>query len=179
MEVGDIVAFRSPFDHNKRVMKRVVALGGDSVSYSEFQRDYVPFSLQRRSKESSKSHSENVKGVVMNQPQNEEREREREEGENQQQQQGQEQEQEEDQHKTKMKSEIEKAIKNKSEKHFIPKGHVWMEGDNDPHSIDSRHYGPVPVNMIECRAVYRIWPPHLIGPLPRSPSPSPSPSPSN
>jgi hypothetical protein len=28
---------------------------------------------------------------------------------------------------------------------LIPRGHVWLEGDNKAASHDSRHYGPVPV----------------------------------
>lgn len=28
---------------------------------------------------------------------------------------------------------------------YVPKGHVWLEGDNSENSIDSRTYGPVPM----------------------------------
>jgi signal peptidase I len=34
----------------------------------------------------------------------------------------------------------------------VPKGHVWLEGDNRPWSRDSRHYGPVPRALVEGRA---------------------------
>jgi mitochondrial inner membrane protease subunit 1 len=34
----------------------------------------------------------------------------------------------------------------------VPKGHVWLEGDNRPWSRDSRHYGPVPRAMVEGKA---------------------------
>ena len=27
---------------------------------------------------------------------------------------------------------------------LVPRGHVWLEGDNKAASHDSRHYGPVP-----------------------------------
>lgn len=40
----------------------------------------------------------------------------------------------------------------------IPKGHVWLEGDNSENSIDSRTYGPVPMGLIQSRAVYRLYP---------------------
>jgi signal peptidase I len=41
---------------------------------------------------------------------------------------------------------------------IIPPGHVWVEGDNPIFSIDSRHYGPVPISNINGRVVCRIWP---------------------
>ncbi|GAB9467676.1 hypothetical protein Gpo141_00005013 [Globisporangium polare] len=42
--------------------------------------------------------------------------------------------------------------------HKIPKGHVWLEGDNKHDSHDSRYYGPVPYALIQGRVVMRIWP---------------------
>lgn len=41
---------------------------------------------------------------------------------------------------------------------IIPRGHVWLEGDNYRNSADSRKYGPVPLGLIRSRAVFRIWP---------------------
>jgi len=40
----------------------------------------------------------------------------------------------------------------------VPPGHVWVEGDCPALSIDSRHYGPVPVEWIKGKLVARIWP---------------------
>ncbi len=40
----------------------------------------------------------------------------------------------------------------------IPDGHMWIEGDNSLNSVDSRNYGPVPVNLLVGRVVARIWP---------------------
>ena len=40
----------------------------------------------------------------------------------------------------------------------VPEGHFWLEGDNPLYSIDSRHYGPVPVPAIRGRVVARLWP---------------------
>lgn len=40
----------------------------------------------------------------------------------------------------------------------VPKGHVWIQGDNEHNSTDSRHYGPVPYNLVEGRAICRIIP---------------------
>ncbi|XP_065158085.1 mitochondrial inner membrane protease subunit 1 [Atheta coriaria] len=41
---------------------------------------------------------------------------------------------------------------------IVPRGHVWLEGDNTRNSSDSRNYGPVPQGLIRSRAVCRVWP---------------------
>ncbi|KAJ4429300.1 hypothetical protein ANN_26304 [Periplaneta americana] len=41
----------------------------------------------------------------------------------------------------------------------VPRGHVWLEGDNRSNSADSRTYGPVPQGLIHGRALCRVWPP--------------------
>lgn len=41
---------------------------------------------------------------------------------------------------------------------IVPRGHVWLEGDNSSNSFDSRAYGPVPQGLIKSRAVMRVWP---------------------
>lgn len=35
----------------------------------------------------------------------------------------------------------------------VPQGHVWLQGDNPSQSRDSRHYGPVPYNIIKMKAI--------------------------
>lgn len=45
-----------------------------------------------------------------------------------------------------------------SKQHSIPKGHVWLEGDNHDNSNDSRHYGPVPAGLVVRRVFFKIWP---------------------
>lgn len=41
----------------------------------------------------------------------------------------------------------------------IPRNHIWVEGDNAFHSIDSNNFGPVSTGMIIGKAVAVIWPP--------------------
>lgn len=38
----------------------------------------------------------------------------------------------------------------------IPKGHVWLLGDNPNYSKDSRDYGPVPYGLIRGRACFKV-----------------------
>ncbi|GBM76466.1 Mitochondrial inner membrane protease subunit 1 [Araneus ventricosus] len=40
----------------------------------------------------------------------------------------------------------------------VPRGHVWLEGDNKNNSTDSRTYGPVPIGLLRSRAFCRIYP---------------------
>ncbi|XP_024542968.1 mitochondrial inner membrane protease subunit 1 isoform X1 [Selaginella moellendorffii] len=54
----------------------------------------------------------------------------------------------------------------------IPKGHVWLQGDNFHKSRDSREYGPVPSALLQGRVFYRIWPPQGWGFVGRIPSQS-------
>lgn len=49
--------------------------------------------------------------------------------------------------------------------HIVPRGHVWLEGDNSSNSADSRLYGPVPEGLIKSRVVGRVWPVDKIGSL--------------
>lgn len=38
----------------------------------------------------------------------------------------------------------------------VPKGHVWLQGDNFNNSTDSRHYGPVPYAMVRGRVFVKV-----------------------
>ena len=38
----------------------------------------------------------------------------------------------------------------------IPKGHVWLAGDNMSNSTDSRSYGPVPLALIQGQVLARV-----------------------
>ncbi|GFP95126.1 mitochondrial inner membrane protease subunit 1 [Phtheirospermum japonicum] len=45
----------------------------------------------------------------------------------------------------------------------VPKGHVWIEGDNLENSRDSRQFGPVPYALIHSRIFCVVWPPKDFG----------------
>lgn len=41
----------------------------------------------------------------------------------------------------------------------VPKGDVWVMGDNRGDSTDSRVFGPIPEHTIIGRAIWKVWPP--------------------
>ncbi|XP_073297964.1 mitochondrial ATP-independent inner membrane protease subunit 1a [Primulina huaijiensis] len=47
----------------------------------------------------------------------------------------------------------------------VPKGHVWIQGDNIYASRDSRQLGPIPYGLILGKVFCRVWPPEEFGPL--------------
>lgn len=40
----------------------------------------------------------------------------------------------------------------------IPRGHIWLEGDNKSNSTDSRTYGPVPLGLVKARVIGKVYP---------------------
>ncbi|KAJ3776892.1 LexA/Signal peptidase [Lentinula raphanica] len=51
------------------------------------------------------------------------------------------------------------GVKAPSTEHLlVPKGHIWLCGDNMAYSRDSRDYGPVPMALIRSKLFARIWP---------------------
>lgn len=51
----------------------------------------------------------------------------------------------------------------------VPPGQYYMMGDNRNQSLDSRYWGFARDERVIGRAVFRIWPPNRIGPLPSTP----------
>ncbi|XP_065836075.1 mitochondrial inner membrane protease subunit 1-like isoform X2 [Oscarella lobularis] len=49
------------------------------------------------------------------------------------------------------------------DRHYIPKGYMWLEGDNKVSSVDSRTYGPIPQGLLAGKVVYRVWPLSRLG----------------
>ncbi len=45
----------------------------------------------------------------------------------------------------------------------IPKGHVWVEGDEGFHSRDSNTYGPVSIGLVQAKVTRILWPPSRFG----------------
>jgi len=48
----------------------------------------------------------------------------------------------------------------------VPRGHCWLEGDNEDHSIDSNDFGAVPLGLIVAQATHICWPPWRMQRLP-------------
>ncbi|KXN89847.1 Mitochondrial inner membrane protease subunit 1 [Leucoagaricus sp. SymC.cos] len=39
---------------------------------------------------------------------------------------------------------------------MVPKGHIWISGDNAPYSRDSRDYGPVSMSLLQGKLLMRV-----------------------
>ncbi|XP_024961811.1 mitochondrial inner membrane protease subunit 1-like isoform X1 [Cynara cardunculus var. scolymus] len=51
----------------------------------------------------------------------------------------------------------------------VPKGHIWVEGDNIYSSNDSRNFGPVPYGLLQGKVFLKIWPAGAFGLIGRRP----------
>ncbi|KAF4632284.1 hypothetical protein G7Y89_g5847 [Cudoniella acicularis] len=42
----------------------------------------------------------------------------------------------------------------------VPAGHIWVEGDNRDgnKTLDSNHYGPIPLNLVQGKITHVLWP---------------------
>ncbi|XP_076901735.1 mitochondrial ATP-independent inner membrane protease subunit 1a-like isoform X2 [Bidens hawaiensis] len=57
----------------------------------------------------------------------------------------------------------------KTETVIVPKGHVWVQGDNVYNSYDSRNFGPVPYGLLKGKIFWKIWPTSAFGSIGRRP----------
>jgi len=48
---------------------------------------------------------------------------------------------------------------------LVPKGHVWIEGDEHFLSDDSNRFGPISQGLIQSKLVMILWPMHRFGVL--------------
>ena len=39
----------------------------------------------------------------------------------------------------------------------IPRGHVWVIGDNPNYSTDSREFGPIPIGLILGKVIFKVF----------------------
>ena len=65
---------------------------------------------------------------------------------------------EDDDYKTRYGRQADNKMKEKKRGIIVPSGHLWLEGDNPLCSIDSRHYGPIPVTHVRGRVTARLFP---------------------
>ena len=56
------------------------------------------------------------------------------------------------------KTDEDDAIEKRMIKKIIPHGYVWLQGDNERNSTDSRDYGAVPREMIRGKVVAKVFP---------------------
>tara|TARA_B110001452_G_scaffold205331_1_gene175346 strand:- start:837 stop:1076 length:240 start_codon:yes stop_codon:yes gene_type:complete len=49
----------------------------------------------------------------------------------------------------------------------VPRGCVWVEGDNANNSIDSHTFGAVATELIDAKVVCKLWPLREVGLIPR------------
>ena len=138
---GDLVVHICPFNRHWNYIKRVVAIAGDTVEVKDNQLYVNGRELSRR--KLPESTLDNIRITVEEQPL---------EGEVF------------EETNSNVKYNIflmdlphDKTIGD-SEKITVPEHHCFVLGDNRNNSLDSRHFGPVPLATIKGRADYIYWP---------------------
>ena len=48
---------------------------------------------------------------------------------------------------------------------YVPRGQLWVEGDNAKASNDSNNFGVVAAALVEARVSFKLWPPSEAGPV--------------
>lgn len=132
-ERGDIVVAKSPIEPKMFICKRIVGLPGDKI-HMKPKINFNPFGSTKSEVTIDEKSLRDIMPFIDD-------------------------EKEFDHDKTKHINNQDAAMRTFRNKVIcVPKGHVWLEGDNSENSIDSRTYGPVPMGLIQSRAFLRIHP---------------------
>jgi signal peptidase I len=110
-EPGDVIVFKFPQDPRRDMIKRCVAVGGQTVEI----RDKALFVDGRRRVEPFAKH---IQSLVLPAAQ---------------------------------------SPRDNFGPYLVPAGHLFMMGDNRDNSADSRYQGPVPMRLVEGRALFLYW----------------------
>ncbi|WWC66372.1 signal peptidase I [Kwoniella pini CBS 10737] len=127
---GDVVVATSPMDSRQTVCKRVLGIEGDMIE------------IEPRRGGQRKWIDNSGVGFMVDIPQDVELEHE----------------ENKEKHITYKDLSIKPKRNGENQWIKIPKGHVWLVGDNLSNSTDSRKYGPVPVAMVKGKVLARIYP---------------------
>lgn len=134
-ERGDIVIARSPIEPKMMICKRIVGLPGDKI-HMKAKLSLNPFGGSRKSEVNKDDPLREIMPFA-----------------------DIDEDDAFDTDKSKHINNQESAMRTfRSKVIVVPKGHLWLEGDNSENSIDSRTYGPVPMGLVQSRAAVRLYP---------------------
>ncbi|UCG57002.1 MAG: signal peptidase I [Phycisphaerales bacterium] len=138
---GDLVVFINPEDRRANYIKRVVAVAGDTVEIKDGHLYVNDEKLQRKALPASTL--DNIRIKILGEPLEADVFEETNGG-------------------AKYKIVLAKPPHDKTSGDFakmtVPAHHCFVMGDNRNLSVDSRHFGPVPLATIKGRADYLYWP---------------------
>uniref|UniRef100_A0A3B5AWP8 Mitochondrial inner membrane protease subunit n=1 Tax=Stegastes partitus TaxID=144197 RepID=A0A3B5AWP8_9TELE len=143
IQKGDIVIAKSPFDPHMNICKRVIGLEGDKVCTSSPSDLFKTHTYVHNAWRRPNLHNHRTGAVSAI-------------------------------HHTRVAGRADQSDSSLpgslENTRVVPKGHVWLEGDNLRNSSDSRSYGPIPYALIRGRVCLKLWPPHSFGTLSESPT---------
>ena len=138
---GDLVIHINPLNRHMNYIKRIVAVAGDTVEMKDNQLYINGRELSRR--KLSDSTLDNIRITVMGKPLEGEVFEETNGG---------------SKYNVFLMDLPHDITIGDFEKITIPEHHCFVLGDNRNNSVDSRHFGPVPLATIKGRADYIYWP---------------------